>query len=334
MTVSFFFVPMKVLAPIVSNGLGRTEGSADRRLLRPAGRLRYRRAVADRSPADPLVPLSHLAPEEKGKRANVFGEVATTYERFRPGPPAAAVDWLLPTHLARVVDLGAGTGALTRLLVGRADEVVAVEPDDRMRAVLTAEVPTARAVSGRGEAIPLPDRCADAVLASSSWHWMDAIPALHEVGRVLVPGGALGVVWSGPDPEGPFIAQAQALLAGRATGEGTPSSTEDQGDQLPGDLTGLILGDALRPMSILEIPPGVPFDQPDHQVFTWDTALDADELIGLLGTLSWVITMGPEDRDRLFAEARRLLRDLLGIEGAVTVDVVFRAEAWRSRRTD
>jgi hypothetical protein len=87
-------------------------------------------------------------------------------------------------------------------------------------------------------------------------------------------------------------------------------------------------------MSILEIPPGVPFDQPEHQVFTWDTALDADELIGLLGTLSWVINMAPKDRDRLFAEARRLLRDLLGIEGAVTVDVAFRAEAWRSRRTD
>jgi SAM-dependent methyltransferase len=305
-----------------------------RRPLRPAGRLRYRRAVADRSPADPLVPLSHLAPEEKGKRANVFGEVATTYERFRPGPPAAAVDWLLPTHLARVVDLGAGTGALTRLLVGRADEVVAVEPDDRMRAVLTAEVPTARAVSGRGESMPLPDRCADAVLASSSWHWMDPIPALHEVGRVLVPGGVLGAVWSGPDPEGPFIAQARALLAGRGAGEGTPAPADDEGDQLPTDLTGLILGDALRPMSILEIPPGVPFDPPDHQVFTWDIALDADELIGLLGTLSWVITMAPEDRDRLFAEARRLLRDLLGIEGEVTVDVAFRAEAWRSRRSD
>jgi SAM-dependent methyltransferase len=268
------------------------------------------------------VPLSHLAPEEKGKRANVFGEVASTYERFRPGPPAAAVDWFLPTHVARVVDLGAGTGALTRLLVGRADEVVAVEPDDRMRAVLTAEVPTARAVSGRGEAMPLPDRCADAVLASSSWHWMDPVPALHEVGRVLVPGGVLGAVWSGPDPDGPFIAQAQALLAG------------DEGDQPTSDLTGLILGDALRPMSILEIPPGVPFDPPDHQAFTWDIALDADDLIGLLGTLSWVITMAPEARDRLFAEARRLLRDLLGIEGEVTVDVGFRADAWRSLRTD
>ena len=67
--------------------------------------------------------------------AGSFGGVASHYERFRPGPPQAAVDWYLPARVDRVVDLGAGTGALTRLLVDRADEVVAVEPDDRMRAV-------------------------------------------------------------------------------------------------------------------------------------------------------------------------------------------------------
>ena len=116
-----------------------------------------------------------------------------------------------------MVDLGAGTGALTRLLVGRADEVVAVEPDDRMRAVLTESVPGARAVAGRGESIPLPDASADAVLASSSWHWMDTVPTLLEVGRVLVPGGTLAAIWSGPDPESGMIAEAQALLGGEGT---------------------------------------------------------------------------------------------------------------------
>ncbi|HEX4244817.1 MAG TPA: class I SAM-dependent methyltransferase, partial [Acidimicrobiales bacterium] len=141
----------------------------------------------------------------KAVRAGSFGQVASHYERFRPGPPPAAIDWILPTHVARVVDLGAGTGALTRMLVDRADEVVAVEPDDRMRSVLVQEVSRARAVSGRGEAMPLPDGSVDAVLASSSWHWMDVVPALHEVARVLVPGGVLGAVWSGPDPEGAFL---------------------------------------------------------------------------------------------------------------------------------
>ncbi|HEY5012101.1 MAG TPA: class I SAM-dependent methyltransferase, partial [Acidimicrobiia bacterium] len=91
------------------------------------------------------------------------------------------MDWFLPTHVGRVVDLGAGTGALTRLLIDRADEVVAVEPDDRMRSVLTEGVPGVRAVMGRGESMPIPDSCADAVLASSSWHWMDPTPTLREV---------------------------------------------------------------------------------------------------------------------------------------------------------
>ena len=280
--------------------------------------------MTNSSPGEPGVPLSHLSPDEKAERSGSFGEVAAHYERFRPGPSARAVDWLLPDHVGLVVDLGAGTGALTRLLVARADEVVAVEPDDRMRAVLLEEVPGARAVMGRGEAIPLPDGCADAVLASSSWHWMDPVPTLHEVGRVLKPKGILGAVWSGPDPDGPFMVQAQTLLA--AQSGGTDGGQDDE------SVTGLILGDALRPMSTLEIPQGVPFDQPEHASFTWDVALNADELIGLLGTLSWIITMPEETRSAVFEEARRLLRDFLGIAGDVTVDVAFRSDVWRSVR--
>ena len=92
------------------------------------------------------------------------------------------------------------------------------------------------------------------------------------------------------------------------------------------------MGDANRPASVLEIPPGVPFDQPEHKVFNWDVALDADDLIGMLGTFSWIITMPDETREAVIAEARRLLSQLLGVEGEVTVDVAFRCEAWRSRR--
>lgn len=256
--------------------------------------------------------------------------MASQYERYRPGPPVAAVDWFLPTHVGRVVDLGAGTGALTRLLIDRADEVVALEPDERMRSVLTEEVPGVRAVMGRGESMPIPDSCVDAVLASSSWHWMDPIPTLREVARVLVPGGILGALWSGPDPEGPFIVQARALLAEQSH-DGADLGEAD-GDQPGGEFASLIVGDALRPTFGFEIPAGVPFDQPEHEVFTWDVALNTDELIGLLGTLSSIIAMPDDRRERVIAEARRLLRELLGVEGDATVDVAFRADAWRSRR--
>jgi hypothetical protein len=159
--------------------------------------------------------------------------------------------------------------------------------------------------------------------------------ALPEVGRVLVPGGVLGAIWSGPDTEGAFFVQAQALLAGSGAEEDTLSDGGIDGGadaRSPGELAGLITGGANRPASTLEIPDGVPFDQPEHEVFKWDVALDADALIGLLGTFSWIITMPDETRDAVIGEARRLLGELLGVEGDVTVDVAFRCEAWRSRR--
>jgi SAM-dependent methyltransferase len=208
--------------------------------------------------------------------------------------------------------------------------VVAVEPDPRMRTVLSSSVPDIRAVEGRGESIPLPDGCAEAVLASSSWHWMDPVATLHEVARVLVPGGTLAALWSGPDPEGPFFAQAQALLDQRVREEAP--ATAAGGPTLAGRFTESILADALRPASILQIPDGLPFEQPEHHLFRWDVALNADELIGLLSTLSWIITMEVETRRSLMDEARRLLSELLGVEGEVTVDISFRSDVWRSRR--
>ena len=171
--------------------------------------------MADPEPMSPDVPLSRLESQEKAVRAESFGAVAAHYERYRPGPSLRAVDWVLPKHVDTVVDLGAGTGALTRLLIDRAEEVIAVEPDDRMRAVLTEEVPGVRAVPGRGESVPIADGCVDAVLASSSWHWMEPVPTFREVGRILRSGGILGALWSGPDPEGSFMVQANAVLAER-----------------------------------------------------------------------------------------------------------------------
>jgi SAM-dependent methyltransferase len=282
--------------------------------------------------ANLAVPLSQLPAPEKAKRAGSFGGAASHYERYRPGPPVTAVDWILPGHVAKIVDLGAGTGALTRLLLDRAEEVVAVEPDDRMRSVLAEQVPGARAVMGRGESIPVADGSADAVLASSSWHWMDPVATLSEVARVLAPGGTLGVVWSGPDPEGPFLAQARAVLTEHSSGTAGSASRAGPGDAAGSELASLVMADADRRAPSLEIPAGVAFDQPEHRVFTWDVALDADELIGLLGTFSWIITMPDETRERVLAEARRLLRDALGVEGDATVAVAFRADAWRARR--
>ena len=92
------------------------------------------------------------------------------------------------------------------------------------------------------------------------------------------------------------------------------------------------LNDRSALVQALEIPPGVPFEQPERTVLTWDVALNAEELIGLLGTFSWVILMEDEARTRLFDTTRRVLRDSFGVSGYVTVDIGYRAEVFRARR--
>ena len=123
-----------------------------------------------------------------------FGAVAADYDRLRPTAPPEAIDWLLPERREVVVDLGAGTGLLTRAVAGKAGHVIAVEPDERMRAVLAARTPGVEVLAGRGEHIPLPDASADVVLVSSAWHWLDpglAVPEIAQdpAGRRAARGG-------------------------------------------------------------------------------------------------------------------------------------------------
>lgn len=274
------------------------------------------------------VPLSQLPAEVKAERSRSFGAVASDYERYRPTPPASGIDWLLPEHRGRVVDLGAGTGRLTQLLVDRADEVVAIDPDARMRAVLEREVPGARSIEGRGESIPLPDASVDAVLAATSWHWMDPAATLSEVARVLVPGGVLGVMWTGADPKGSAVNKAKDVHSRRQR----PTLPVDEAASSPTGLSRRMMDEVLRPGPCLEIPAGYPFEPPEHEVFRWRVALDADELIGLLGTSSWVLTLADDERANLFAETRSFLAEVVGIDAQEKAEVPFIADVWRAHR--
>jgi SAM-dependent methyltransferase len=265
--------------------------------------------------------------EQKTRRSGSFGQVASAYERFRPGPPAAAIAWMIPDSAQSVVDLGAGTGAMTKDLVGRVARVVAIEPDDRMREILASNLPGVTALRGTGESMPLETASIDVVLASSSWHWMDAERALRETARVLVPGGTLGVVWAGPDPDGPFVSQAQVLLSEMSAGQGDSGSGTAREPDLGHEVTDI----ENRVETVLRIPAESPFAQPEHTSLTWDVSLTADELIGLLGTFSWIITMPDDRRARVTALARQVLRDSLGIYGDATIDVQYRSEVWRTR---
>lgn len=127
------------------------------------------------------------------------------YAAVRPDYPTAAVAWLLPPEARRVLDLGAGTGKLTRQLVDAGHDVVAVEPSPQLRAELAAYVPEAELLEGGAEQIPLPDSDVDAVLVGQAFHWFDQDRALPEIARVLRPGGRLGLLWNFDDDSEPWV---------------------------------------------------------------------------------------------------------------------------------
>ncbi len=148
----------------------------------------------------------------------VFEPAAEDYERGRPAWPAELLEGV---DADAVLDLAAGTGKLTRLLVRRFPRVVAVEPLPAMRALLERLVPEAEALAGAAEAIPLPDASVGAVFVAEAFHWFDAHAAAAEIARVLRPGGTLLLafnLWDGPfDPPLPEEAR-RALDAAFARG--------------------------------------------------------------------------------------------------------------------
>jgi SAM-dependent methyltransferase len=146
-----------------------------------------------------------------------FGRAADAYERARPDYPPAALDWLqgrLALGPGRtVVDLAAGTGKLTRLLLPTGARVVAVEPVAEMRAALAGAVPGAEIVDGTAEAMPLPDGSADAVTIAQAFHWFSTAEALAEIHRVLRPDGGLALVWNGRDLDDPLQIAVDRIIA-------------------------------------------------------------------------------------------------------------------------
>ena len=143
--------------------------------------------------------------------ARGFDTSGERYDRGRPDYPDEAVDRLLDalSRPRRIVDVGAGTGKLTRPLLARGLEVIAIEPAAAMRELLSAtEVYDANA-----DALPLPDRSVDAVVAGQAFHWFATTAALAEFARVLTPAGRLGLVWNRRDPHQPIQRELGALMA-------------------------------------------------------------------------------------------------------------------------
>ncbi len=239
-----------------------------------------------------------------------FGSVAADYDRYRPSPPPQALDWLIPPGATAVLDLAAGTGAVTREIMARNPRparVVAVEPDERMRAVLAARCAGAEVLDGQGEDIPLPDASVDAVLISAAWHWLDPERAVPEITRVLRVGGTLGVMWTSRDDRVPRVAEFNMLAR-----ESREADRPREG----------------RRRREVAFPPGTPMSPPEERRVTFSLPMTSEQLAGLLGTYSGVITLDPDRR----ADFARRVRTFLDRQPWDQVDLPMICRCLRSTR--
>ena len=206
-----------------------------------------------------------------------FGRAAASYERGRPPYPAAALDWLLPERATRIVDVGAGTGKLTRQIRARGLDVSAVEPSDGMRAELSRVLPGVPVMAGTAEDLPLPDHSTDAVLCAQAWHWVDPERAVPEVARVLAPGGRLGLIWNLRDEREDWVRRLGEIINSPETAR----------------------------QSALGTPFG-PFGPVETRDFGWTHEIGLDRLLDLVASRSSVILLGDDDRAALLDQVREL----------------------------
>ena len=238
-----------------------------------------------------------------------FTDVADDYERGRPGYPPAVVAALGLPAGARVADVGAGTGKLTRALAAAGHDVVAVEPLPGLLARLRTAAPGGEALAGTAEALPLADASVDAVVCADAFHWFDGPRAVAEFARAIRPGGRLVLLWNQDaqrDDVPAWQVELDALLG--ALRPAHPSFTADQGR---GAVTASA---AFGPLALSEV---------DHEHRT-----DRAGLVAAVASMSYVGGLpAPERRDVLDR-----VDGLLARAGVGAVAVPLRTAVWTAVR--
>lgn len=245
--------------------------------------------------------VAHM--DQRPDRARSFGVAAAAYDVHRPSYPPEAMRWALGAQPRTVVDLGAGTGIMSRLLLHLGHDVIAVEPDAAMRGRLSAASPDVTCLAGSAEAIPLADASVDAVVAAQAYHWFDQERAHVEIARVLRASGPFAPVWNIRDTDIPWVADLKRL--------------NDRLDGAVGTHAGWHLDADFGPL----------FTPIERRVFDHTMRLTADDVVAMIHTRSSYLTAAPEQRAQFDGDLRDLLAD-----HPPTFDVPYKTVAYRARR--
>lgn len=245
---------------------------------------------------------------EETPRRLTFGAHAEEYALARPEWPVAVARWLVPEGASLVVELGAGTGKLTRAVAELGVRVIAVEPDARMRAVLRGD--GFAGVEGSAEDIPSGDGEADALVAGSAMHWFDLDRALPEFHRVLRPGGRFGFGWNGRDARHPTIARMnEAIYAA------TPVRSRWRDRDWASEVTAAGL-----------------FEDVEHAVFEHVHELPRAALDAHLWSYATIALLPDGERERVFAEVAEILDSDPDVSDGERLRLPFAVPAFRATR--
>jgi SAM-dependent methyltransferase len=243
-------------------------------------------------------------------RALSYGQAAAVYDLIRPSYPREAGDWALAPlgpGRWRVADIGAGTGIMTRLLVAAGHEVIAVEPDPRMREQLVRITPDITAVDGSAEQLPLDDASVDGLVAAQAYHWFDPARAHAEFARVIRPGGVVAAIWNVRDETVPWVKELSRII---------------KGDRNSGD------SGAERVVASY----GPAFDAVERRSFRHVAGHTPEDLVRLLQSRSYYLSVDPRRQGELEREMIDFTRTHPALAERSTFDLPYITEVYRAVR--
>lgn len=243
--------------------------------------------------------------QRRQELAGAFQKGGDHYERVRPGYPVESLDWLTQGRekIVDAVDVGAGTGKYTQLLVHRGWKVSAIDPSADMLAQLQAKFPSVTTYLGTAETAALRDESFDLAVVAQAWHWFDPDAASVQMARILRPGGILGLIWNQLDVSVPWVHRLSRIM--------------HAGDVHKADFRPTI---------------GPQFSTPEALLTRWEQILTPEDLIELSKSRSYYLRADEPQRAKVRSNLAWYLFEHLAYTPGQRIALPYISQTWRTTR--